>query len=336
MPVHPSLRYWTEMNTGWALFAENSLNQPKKNYDPGTGISYGSTEPSDHGLFYGIDEYAKDFFAGKGFSGKYSPLQTADWLDALARETGKALTKGKELGASGAEFLAMQADLCMLMDLARYHAEKMRAAYALALWNLTKKGDYLSDAAVLLESAIGCWEALAQRGRENYHRDLNFSSAGSATRRGTWGDLTGELEADRKSLAGLLEAEGLGIKSSPLHGYHAAVLPLESGLLSASFPETVSAGKALDIEVKTASFGVPDTDPVLHYRHTNQTEGLFRVLGMEGRGNSYRAVIPADYVSPEWDLQIYVTVQGPSGSCVMLPGICHPAYPYPYHVVKVQ
>jgi hypothetical protein len=335
MPVHPSLRYWTEMNTGWALFAENNLNQPK-NYDPHTSVSYGSTEPSDHGLFYGIDEYAGDFFAGKGFSGKYSPLQTADWLEALARETEKALAKGEELGALGAEFLAMRADLCMLIDFARYHAEKMRAAYALALWNLTKKGDYLSDAAVLLESAIGYWEALSQRGRENYYHDLNFSSAGSTTRRGAWGDLTQELEADRKSLGRRLESEGLGTKNSLVHSYHAALLPVESSLLSASFPETASAGKALNIEVKIASFGEPDADPVLHYRHTDQTEGLFHILRMERRDNSYHAVIPSGYISPEWDLQIYITVQGPSGSCVMLPGIYHPVYPYPYHVVRVQ
>jgi hypothetical protein len=335
MPVHPSLRYWTEMNTGWALFAENNINQPK-NYDPDIKISYGSTEPSDHGLFYGIDEYAKDLSEGKGFSGKYSPPQTADWLDAMAGEAEAALADGKKLGARGAEFLALQSDLLMLIDFARYHAEKIRAALALALWRLTKNKENLSGAAVLLESAIGRWESLAKRGRENYYHDLDFSSAGSTTRRGTWGDLTRELEADRKTLAEMLKAEGLEAGKPGKGACRAACLPVESSLLSASFPETAQAGRALAVEVQAASFGAPGADLVLHYRHTDQTEGLFHTLKMENRGNVYSAIIPAEYLSPEWDLQIYVTVQGPSGSCVMLPGVYHPVYPYPYHVITIK
>lgn len=59
MPVHPSLRYWTEMSTGFALFNENNLYESEK-YDFQKEITYGSTEPSDHGLFYGVEEYVKD------------------------------------------------------------------------------------------------------------------------------------------------------------------------------------------------------------------------------------------------------------------------------------
>jgi hypothetical protein len=222
----------------------------------------------------------------------------------------------------------------MLADLARYHAEKIRAALALALWRFAKKKESLSAAACLFESAITYWESLAKRGRENYYRDLDFSSAGSTTRRGTWGDLTRELEADRKTLAEMLKAEGL--KAEKTCDYRAACLPVESSLLSASFPETAQAGRALAIEVRSAAFGAPADCPVLHYRHTDQTEGLFHTLKMENRGNAYSAVIPAEYISPEWDLQIYVTVQGPSGSCLMLPGVYHPVYPYPYHVVTIK
>jgi hypothetical protein len=63
-----------------------------------------------------------------------------------------------------------------------------------------------------------------------------------------------------------------------------------------------------------------------------------RTVPHAGHGADFRgffAVIPADYVTAEWDLQIYVTIQGPSGSCVMIPGVYHPTYPYPYHVISV-
>ena len=331
MPVHPSLRYWTELNTGWALFAENNLNQPKP-YDWQHGITYGSTEPSDHGLFYGVDEYVADLRQGK-FQGKYSPLQAARWLDDLAAETLAALRAAGAVDSP--EYRAMSVDLNMLADLARYHADKLRAATALALWRATSESARLSDAALLLDRAIAHWKSLAEQGSENYYHDLNFSSAGSETRRGTWADLTKELEADRATLAGLLQENGVAAGDTLSACYEPAPLPVESRQLAADLPETARAGCPLRIEVTTAAFGEAEAVPVLHYRHTDQTEGLFHTLPMERTATGYAATIPADYVTSQWDLQLYVTIQGPSGACVMLPGLYHPIYPYPYHVVTV-
>jgi hypothetical protein len=336
MPVHPSLRYWTEMNTGWALFAENNLNKPE-DYDFVKGISYGSTEPSDHGLFYGIDEYVKDLGSGK-LAGKYSPLQAAAWLEDMAAETETFLAAAEGLikDKKAAEYLAMRVDLLMLCDFARYHGAKIRAAAALALWRVKKEGARLSDAALLLDTAIRHWTALAEKGRENYYHDLDFSSAGSETRRGTWGDLTCELLADRKTLGDMLAAEGIAIQEKLAASYAPEHLPVERHQLAACFPETAVAGAPLKIELMTAAFGEPEAAPVLHYRHMDQTEGLFRTLEMERTARAYAAVIPADYIKAEWDLQIYVTIQGVSGACVMFPGVYHPEYPYPYHVITVK
>jgi hypothetical protein len=335
MPVHPSLRYWIELNTGWALFSDNNLDKPKS-YDFVTGISYGSAEPSDHGLFYGIDEYAADLTAGT-LQGKYSPLQSAQLLDDLAEQTLSLLKDAEDAGVeSGAEYLAMRVDLAMLCDLARYHAEKMRAALALALWRAGKGEGYLSDTSVLLDSAMNFWKSLSDRGLENYHHDLNFSSAGSETRRGTWADLTCELEADRKTLDGLLQENHIAVKPELTGCYSPLKIALEPGHLAADFPETICAGQPLRIELRMSSLGLAEAAPILHYRHTDQTEGLFHALAMERSALGYAAVIPGEYITKDWDLQVYITVQGPSGTCVMLPGVYHPSYPYPYHVISVQ
>lgn len=335
MPVHPSLRYWTEMNTGWALFAENNLNK-SEDYDFVKGITYGSTEPSDHGLFYGIDEYAEDCNSGK-LTGKYSPLQAAAWLEEMALETERFLGVALPLIHNReAEFLAMQLDLAMLCDFARYHTYKIRAAYALALWHTGKEKGRLSDAVLLLDSAIEYWQALAKKGKENYYHDLNFSSAASKTRRGTWADLTPELLADKNTLCELLNTHGVNVNNTLNNSYRPACLSVEHSQIEASFPETAAAGTPLKIEVMTAAFGETEAAPVLHYRHTNQTEGLFLMLKMERSAKGYTAIIPANYILPEWDLQIYITIQGTSGDCVMLPGIYHPVYPFAYHVITVK
>ncbi|MCL2318744.1 MAG: hypothetical protein FWC45_01560, partial [Treponema sp.] len=336
MPVHPSLRYWTEMNTGWALFAENNLDK-SQHYDFVTGITYGNTEPSDHGLFYGIDEYVKDFLAGK-LAGKYSPLQSALWLDDMAAEAERhlAAAEGKVKDKKAAEYLSMKVDLEMLCDFGRYHAAKIRAACALAFWKAKKKGAYLSDALLLLDIAIKHWEALAKKGKENYYHDLDFSSAGSKTRRGTWGDLTKELLADRKSLVTLLGSSKIKEQGELSTSYEPAPLRTEKFSVGDFFPDHAKAGEPLVIAISLASFGESETTPVLHYRHTNQTEGLFHTMKMIRTSGGYGAVIPAKYMTPDWDLQVYITVQGKDGSCFMYPGIYHPVYPYPYHVIKVE
>ena len=336
MPVHPSLRYWTEMNTGWALFAENNLNKPA-HYDFQSDITYGTSEPSDHGLFYGIDEYADDITSGK-LAGKYSPLQVADWLDELARETEAGLEYSENLIGEKrcSEYLAMRVDLSMLCDFARYHAEKMRSALALAFWRLKKDRSYLADAMVLLDSAIDYWSALAEAGSENYYHDLNFSSAGSETRRGTWADLTVELERDRKTLAEILGTNGPDESRTLFRIWQARPSAVGLSCPSARFPETAHGGEALQIDILDAGIGEPEAIPLLHYRHTDQTEGLFHSTEMIRTATGFSAVIPAGYMKEEWDLQIYITVQGPSGTCQMLPGIFHPEYPYPYHVIKIM
>lgn len=335
MPVHPSNTYWTEMSTGYSLFLENNIYKVK-NIDPRIDVTYGSTEPSDHGLFYGADEYAKDLNAGK-FQGKYTPFQSAGWLEDLA-ETAETLGAGAEnqvTDKKDPEYLAVKVDISMLCDLARYHAEKLRAAVALALWRIRGDKSRLSDAALLLDKAIGWWEALAQKGKENYYPDLVFGSRGSLTRRGTWADLTPELLADRASLADLIKTNRVTAGTELSGCYREGELPVERRQLTASFPETARAGQAIPIKVRASGFNLDDAAPLLHYRHTDQTEGLFHTVEMKNRGSLWGEEIPADYVNAQWDIQVYVTVQGVSGACLMLPGVYHPQYPFPYHVVTI-
>ncbi|MGB8452903.1 MAG: alpha-amylase family protein [Anaerocolumna sp.] len=332
MPVHPSLRYWTEMNTGWALFAENNYINKIESYDYQKEISYGNTEPSEHGLFYGIDEYALE--AGQGvLTGKYTPLQYSNWLLDLAKEVEDAIAPTKDLGEiHDPEYLAMLTDMTMLIELSRYHAQKILAALALAVWRISKEPGRLSDCVILLDKAVSHWSSLAELGLKAYYEDLNFGSAGSRTRRGTWQNLTRELEADQYTLAKLLKENQVEKRDTLSYVY----LPDEELKIVSVLPDKVTAGKEIKIKVQSIGIHRPQTLPVLHYRHVDQTEGLFRKVTMQPEGASYTAIIPADYVTVEWDLMLYVTIQDTSGSCTMFPGIYHPEFPYPYQVVQVE
>lgn len=331
MPVHPSLRYWTELNTGWALFAENNLNEIQA-YDFEKEITYGSTEPSDHGLFYGIDEFARDAFAGE-LCDKFTPIQTASWLLALAKETEDTWAKAKQLlpDCQDAEFLAMGVDFSMLCDFARYHAFKMYAALALAHWKQTGQKEWLSDSAQYLNQSISYWEQLAEKGLKYYHDDLNFGSAGSETRKGTWADLTVELKRDEQTLQALLREHQVEVGSE----VHKALTSEVRTQLTAEIPEVAMGRKPLKIKAFVSGVGMMPQQVTLHYRKVNQVEGAFHTISMKHwSGGEYTAEIPAEYITTEWDLMVYVTTREKDGSCLMFPGVYHPTFPYPYQVVE--
>ena len=328
MPVHPSLRYWTELNTGWALFPENNLNQ-MESFDFYDEISYGSTEPSDHGLFYGIDEYAHDACTAHRAQGKYTPPQYAGWLEALGSEV---LRRTEEIGRGeiSAEAKAACIDMTMTARLALYHAHKIRCALALACWRETGEKRYLPECRDACDAAIAEWKALAGLGDEAYYHDLDFSSAGSVTRRGTWSDLTVELERDRASIEAILTEQGITDgDAAPPPAPEPAPAEIEAG-----FPQQAKAGQPLVITAAVSGPVQPAAAPVLHYRDVNQLAGEFRTITMEEQDGRYTAAIPAEDVTADFDLMAYITVQAAGHSCTLFPGVWHPRYPYPYAVIE--
>ena len=334
MPVHPSLRYWTEKNTGYAIFHENNI-EALRHFDWQQIVTYGNSEPSDQGLFYAIDRYAKDL-CEETLKGKYSPLQVAAWLDDLARSVKSLITKAAGFDSpDSAEYNALLTDLDMLCDIARYHANKMRAALAVELWYIKKEHTLLADAKIYLDTALAYWKTLSARGLENYHHNLEFSSAETMTRRGTWNDLTCEIEADVSTLTELMSKNDIAPVNAVSGLIESSYLSQESRIMFADFPDWAPAGEDLVIDVAVSGLWNAGAAPTLHYRHCDQTSGFYKTTTMEKSAGGFSAVIPAEYLTPEWDIQIYITIQEPDGICTMFPGIYHPIYPHPFHVIDI-
>ncbi|MEF8827441.1 MAG: hypothetical protein V5A49_00295 [Haloarcula sp.] len=100
-------------------------------------------------------------------------------------------------------------------------------------------------------------------------------------------------------------------------------------------PDEHPAGEPLDVEFAPGS--LPGLKNVtLHYRHTNQLEGAFETVPMERAGDRYRATVPAEYVTPEWDLLVYVSATDEAGNGIVAPGLFHPSESAPYRDVRVR
>jgi hypothetical protein len=352
MPMHPMLVYWPELSTGGALFAEHNHNRGYNRTRHYGDVSYGSTEPSDPGLFYGIDEYARDLGRGQ-IEAKYTPFQVRDWLRAFAEEARPAVAQADRAVAQqggrahkGSEYRTARIDVLMLADLAAYHASKVEAALSLALSREAKHAGLQAESAAYLSQALrqcvearGHWTALAERGKAAYHHPLQFNAGHGSARSGTWADRTGELDADLAMLEALLEAAleggtGLAHADKPLtmDGGEAAVPPQ----LQVHVPATWRAGRDLPIEVVVSGRERLPGGLMLRYRHTNQLEGPFERIEMAEAADGYRAVIPGAYIQEEWDLLIYVAGLLSPQQALICPGLYSPVSDLPYWIVRTE
>lgn len=327
MPVHPSLRYWPEMNTGWAIFEENNM-EASEAYDYYTHLTYGSTEPSDHQLFYGINEYVWDQ-KRNSLKGKYTPFQYSGWLWKLADETEKALhqfDKTCSVEADQAEVAAFCVDLKMLINISRYHATKILAALYVEASRVNGIDEYLVYARNYMEKAAENWHELSERGEKYYYKDLNFSSAGSLSRRGNWKDREKEVQDDLTTLKILSDKVSVTTEEKKM-----GQMP---DLFEVNLPDVIEEGKGVLISVEIDLR--PSEVLKLHYRHMDQTEGMFREITFNKKKNRiYEAEIPMEYITRDFDLMVYISRTSEFG-CRIFPGVYNDIFPYPYHIIEVK
>lgn len=350
MPMHPMLVYWPELSTGGALFAEHNHNQGYVRTRHYGNVSYGSAEPSDPGLFYGIDEYARDR-RHREIQARYTPLQVAEWLRECARRARAALAEADAALAvrggepEAAEYRAARTDVLMLADLGAYHAAKVEAALSLALSREVERSAQQGDVAAYLGEALRhmiaareSWIALAERGKAAYHNPLEFNAGHGSARRGTWADRTSELDADAARLEALLEVALSGSRTADrreLPGKQ-QIDSVEAPQLELHLPLHWPAGRNLPVEVTLSGPSKLPSGLTLRYRRTNQLEGPFRRIDMAHTADGYRAVIPGSYLQPEWDLLVYVTAVLSEAQVLIHPGLLSAASPLPYQIVRVE
>jgi hypothetical protein len=336
MPVHPMLHYWPELSTGAALFAEHNHNVRFNRGFYGQ-VSYGSAEPSDPGLFYGIDEYAAAEAAGQ-VTGKYTPLQVSEWLAGFAATVRSAVVTVVPEMVNDAEVRALHVDLHMLADLADYHVHKIHAALSLARFRHTGDRANLTAALASCRIAREFWWTLSTTGRSAYHDPLEFNAGQSRARYGQWQDYLPELDADITRLEEMLAASNEHTSTVTEPAERVSGNPSWS-VLSAQvvdLPKQWRTGEDLPIHLSITTAHLAQYMTVLHFRHTNQMEGPFQQLPMQAHKDGFTAVIPGSYLQPEWDLLVYVSLALSPQGVWIYPGLYHPTQPLPYFVVTIE
>jgi hypothetical protein len=330
LPSAANNNYWPEMYTNHSLF--DSDNRGSYSDTPVPRV-FGNVSPLDPQLFYRINDYADDLLSGE-VSGKYSPLEVAQWLDEYVEAARQSLSVGMQKiqgKKPSPELKRLVNDVLIQMGLGRFFAAKFRSAVLYRIFEKTGERHSLELSLDQYRKARDHWAEFANIARNVYMSDVTVGELPQL--HGHWTDRIPAIERDIEAVAGqanLIKPRAssqlvLKIIGKALSRNERAELQCHHSPAKHFIP-----GKSLLI---TLTVKKPVTWTKLYYRHVNQAE-RFMVISMGRKGVGYEAAIPAAYTSSEYPLMYYFEVMMADGSVSLHPGFTKDLMSQPYFVVR--
>ena len=323
--------YWPEMYTNQPISDSGSKHPYSDTPSPKV---FGNVSPLDPQLFIGINNFAGELLKGER-SGKYTPVETAQWLENYAEKAAKHLTQAeaKAKGKTRPEFRRMAIDVSMQVELGRFFAAKFRSGVLYAIFEQSGDRIALEEALKAYRRARSFWAALADKAKNVYQADI---SVGDRTHlRGHWLDRLPAIDEDIAFMAKKIEKAD----SSTVAQQDNVRLAIQEvlGQTQRAFavcnhiqPEPFRAGQPLDIEL---SFEKIPKSARLYYRHVNHAE-RYETVEMQVVGNRYRVTIPAAYTNSPYPLQYYFELREGPESAWLYPGFNNDLTNQPYFILR--
>jgi hypothetical protein len=315
--------YWPEVywNHPMVAVARNNLYT-----DTPSPKTFCNVTPLDPQIFSRMTDFAGELLKGER-SGKYSPLEVAQWLDGFADAAEKALAQaGKQ---ESVEFRRLALDVELQAGLGHFFAAKFRSGVLYSIHEKSGDRTALEEALKAYRQARETW-ARIQNGARAYGADLSASD--KYTERGQWADRMAPLDEDiaqmEQRLAAAKPVDDAKVKAAVAE---ALARPRRDAArcqhaVPAGFRKKEDLTLQLAVARKAASVR-------LYYRHVNQAE-RFESLQMQAQGNGYRAAIPATYTDSPYPLQYYFEVKESAEKAWLYPGFAPDLFGQPYFVVQ--
>lgn len=340
LPSAANNNYWPEIYTNMPIV------DAKRKHPYGDTPSpkrFGTVSPIDPQLFSRVDDFAKELLKGER-SGRYSPLEVAEWLLNLAESSDREAASVKELAANPDDpaLRRLAVDVAIQSGLGRFFAQKLRAGVLFALHERTGDRRPLEQALSASREARETWKQFAARAEGVYVPDITFGL--EAQLRGHWQDRLGAMDLDIADMAKRLEESAAKPASIPADTAEAlakalrmiAGKPVQNSLaVRHTPPATFRRGEALaiNLEIAGAQEGAKALSIRLFYRHTNQAEE-FRSESMSAQAGVVQGAIPAAYTDSPFPLQYYFVVRDQQGGAWTHPGLGPNLDQQPYFVVR--
>ena len=323
--------YWPEIYTNMSIADPKNRNPYSDSPSPRV---FGNVSPIDPQLFTRINDFAAEMVKGER-SGKYTPLEAAQWIEDYADAASSNLARTQKLteGKAKAEFRRMFIDVSIVIGLGRFFAAKFRAGVLYGIFEQSHERRALEESLVYYKKARGYWVELANRAKDVYKPDITIGE--NPVIRGHWLDRLPAIDADIAFMSGMLSAASFGnglsndkvesaiqeAKSRPQRTYTICKHIQPSGFI---------AGNPLDIEI---SFDKAPASAMLYYRHVSHAE-RFETAEMKNAGNQYVATIPGTYTNSPYPLQYYMELKQSPDNAWLYPGFSKDLCNQPYFIVR--
>lgn len=326
--------YLPELYINMAM-ANRELPQPYRDAQP--AHLFGGVSPFDPQLFQSPDECGDALLSGKA-TGKYSPLEVAQWMTNIATTVAENIAKARQqLGkkATAPEFRRIEEDVLIQRGLALFFAGKLRSAVMWRLFTLT--GDHkIGEAAVAsYQEGRDAWVTMAKRAKGVYMPDISYGKKEAIS--GHWLDRVPDFDKDIADLRQRLEApqttQGKYDQAAIDRAIKiAGAQPVRPSITAKHDPsEKFSAGKVLKISVGIAS---PAPRRVtLYYRHVDQAE-RWQTVELKQAGGAFNGEIPGDYTAKRFALQYYFEIETSPTEAILFPPLASDLANVPYFIVR--
>ncbi len=323
-------------NTYWPeLYLNQSIVDPEA-YGPyrdtPTPRVFGNVSPLDPQLFLAINEYADELLSGER-SGKYTPIEAAQWIEDYAAQATAALTKATPLatGKTRPEFRRLDADVKMQIGLGRFFGAKFRSGALYRIYERTGNEAALDQALKAYRTARASWNEIATLASKIYLPDITVGE--NPQLRGHWADRLPAINADIAEMEkkrGSAKPEAISASKVGTAIQSITSRPRREQAACKHQPAArFQPGRPLPIEIQ----GPSNASVRLYYRHVTQAE-RYEAVEMQASASLYRTSIPAKYMDSNYPLQYYFEIKAAPSAAFIYPGFNKDLTNQPYFVIR--
>jgi hypothetical protein len=330
LPSAANNNYWPEVYLNQSI-VDGDQRAPYS--DTPTPRVFGNVSPLDPQLFSRINDFADELLKGE-CTGKYSPIEVAQWIETYASEAAKSLAQAEALvkAKNRPEYRRLAADVGIQVGLGRFFGAKFRSAALYRIYERTGNSTALDESIKAYKTARASWTELAALAKPVYMSDITVGEHPQL--RGHWLDRLPAIDAD----IALMEKKQVQAQNSPQDRVALAIKtilgrPQRTSLGCQHQPAgNFHAGQPLDIELAIQKGSKPLLARV-YYRHVTQAE-RYESAEMQLRDGRYRATIPGAYTDSPYPLEYYFELKQGQDAAWLYPGFTADLTNQPYFVVR--
>jgi len=318
------------------MYINQSIQELRLGHDYGDTPEpkiFGNVSPLDPQLFLRINDFVDELIKGQS-SGKYTPIEVAQWIEDYADAAAKNLNEleRKASNKSSPEFRRLVVDIKAQIGLGRFFGAKFRAAVLYGISEQSGDANALAEATKAYRRARAAWADIANATRDVYQTDVTIGELPQL--RGHWTDRLTAIDRDISVMEEKVVRESG--KKDPQPHIKALIQEVASRPHRPApaarhvQPATFHPGQPLELELNLTKSSHAAR---LYYRHVNQGE-RFETLDMQPKGSRFQAAIPADYTNSSYPLQYYFVIQRDAKNAALYPGFEQGLTHQPYFVVS--